>query len=274
MDSGRRIDFYYLDTSQGKPIQVSLVQVTFLQEVKWSPEQLQPTLNRYVTLTKAHWDSKIIIWLKMVPLPLGNAADYISQLDSEAKKHGVSLITGIPAKKEGTDSYYNAVIVIGANTAVYLKHHLVPFGEYTPVPTLLKPVMRFFNIPMSNLVGSPGIPKPLVVDDIKIATFICYEIAYPELIVSRDDDLGMLLTVSNDAWFGHSIASAQHLAIAQMRSGNRASLAFVSNTGITAIIKQWYDTISCAADKSFVLTDFVQPTNGKQYGRNVDDLLF
>ena len=250
----------------GKPIKVSLIQGNIPQAIKWSPDQLQPTLDRYLALTRAHWDSSIIIWPEdAIPLPLQDAIDFVLPLGNEAKQHHVSLITGIPIKKENTDSYFNAVIVIGESTAAYIKHHLVPFGEYTPLPRLFRPVMNLFDIPMSNLVPSEGWPKPLVVNGIKIATFICYEIAYPGLVVSQDNDISMLLTVNNDAWFGHSIASAQHLAIAQMRALEMGRpLLFVSNTGMTAIIKPNGVIQSAApADKTLVLTDIVQPMQGR-----------
>lgn len=263
---GGGLTFIVWTHPQGKPIQVSLVQGNIPQDIKWSPEHLQPTLDSYLSLTRAHWNSQIIIWPEdAIPLPLQNAISFVSQLDIEAREHHVSLITGIPVKKDNNGDYYNAVIVIGASTDAYLKHQLVPFGEYTPIPSLLKPVMGFFDIPMSNLTASTGKPKPMIVDGVKIATFICYEIAYPELVVSQGTDIGMLLTVSNDAWFGHSIASAQHLAIAQMRALEMGRpLLFVSNTGITAIIKP-NGMIQSAApmDKTAVLTDSVQPTQGK-----------
>lgn len=251
---------------QGEPIKVSLIQGNIPQEMKWSPEHLQSTLNQYLTLTTSHWGSKIIVWPEdAVTLPLPEAGEFIIQLDASAKAHHASLITGIPVKKQNTQDYFNAVVAIGESTDVYLKHRLVPFGEYTPVPGIFKPVMNLFNIPMSNLTAGPGIPIPMTISGIKIATFICYEIAYPELVVSHDPSIGMILTVSNDAWFGRSIARDQHLSIAQMRALEMGRpLLFVSNTGLTAIIKPNGMIQSLApADKAVVLTDMVQPTQGR-----------
>ncbi len=275
---GGALTFITWTQPQGKPIQVSLVQGNIPQDIKWSPEHLQPTLERYLSLTRAHWDSPIIIWPEAaIPLPLRNAIGFIMPLNDEANAHHVSLITGIPIKKEYSDEYFNAVIVIGKDNDVYLKHHLVPFGEYTPLPTLLKPLMRFIDIPMSNLTASPGKPQPLIVQGIKISTFVCYEIAYPELVVSPDSKIGMLLTVSNDAWFGRSIASAQHLAIAQMRALEMGRpLLFVSNTGTTAIVKpNGMIQSQLPRDKTAVLTDTVQPTQGKTWWqrRSMDSIL-
>ena len=129
---------------QGKPIQVSLVQGNIPQEIKWSPDQLQFTLDRYISLTQAHWDSSIIIWPEdAIPLPLQTSIHFIDQLTIQAKQHKTSLVIGIPIKNEfnnnnnNNDEYFNGVIVIGSNTDAYLKHHLVPFGEYTPCLVLI-----------------------------------------------------------------------------------------------------------------------------------------
>ncbi|MCC2666782.1 MAG: lnt [Gammaproteobacteria bacterium] len=267
---GGGLTFITWTKPHGKPIQVSLVQGNIPQEIKWSPNQLQLTLDRYAKLTQAHWDSSIIIWPEdAIPLPLKTALPFLDELTMQAKQHHTSLVLGIPVKNESNqnDEYFNTVIAIGAYTDAYVKHHLVPFGEYTPMPSLLKPIMRLFNIPMSNFIPSTGLPKSLEINGITIATFICYEIAYPELVVSHDSSMGMLLTVSNDAWFGQSIASAQHLAIAQMRAIEMGRpLLFVSNTGITAIIKPNGKLQSVAPlNTPFVLTGTVQPMAGKTF---------
>lgn len=264
-------DAAYLSTyswtkNSGNPIQVSLVQGNIDQGVKWSYDQITPTLDHYQALTSPHWDSKIIIWPEnAVPLPLPEASDFIEKMNVEAKNHQATLITGIPVKHPEKNAYYNAVIAVGHDLGFYLKQRLVPFGEYTPFPQLLTRLMDKFNIPMSNLTPSESFSPPLNIQGIKIAAFICYEIAYPEQVLQNDSDIDMLLTVSNDAWFGRSIAQAQHLQIAQMRALELARpVLFVSNNGITAIIKS--NGVIKNSIKPFetaVLTDSVQPMNGK-----------
>lgn len=250
----------------GKPIQVSLIQGNIQQDIKWSYDQIIPTLKLYNQLTNQHWDSQLIVWPESaITLPLQMAEAFINHLDQKAKEHHTTLITGIPVRQKNQNAYYNAVIAIGQNQDFYLKRRLVPFGEYTPLPEILKRVMDKFQIPMSNMVRGDTPLKPMVVNGIKIATFICYEIAFPEQVLSRDSHVDMLLAVSNDAWFGHSIAQAQHLQMAEMRAIELARpILFVGNTGITAIIKPNGAIQSKAPPyQQFVLTDTVQPMIGK-----------
>jgi apolipoprotein N-acyltransferase len=99
---------------------------------------------------------------------------------------------------------------------------------------------------------------------VKILPSICFEITFPDLMRSADQSIGMLLTVTNDAWFGKSSAQAQHLQMAQMRAAefNRPVL-FVGNDGITAIIASNGTIAAMAPDhQAAVLTGRVQPMNG------------
>jgi len=251
---------------QGKPIQVSLVQGNIEQNLKWSYDQIIPTLSHYQRLTDAHWGSKIIIWPEAaIPISLQQAQSFLETLANSAKEHQATVITGIPAKHGVDNTYYNAIVAVGSDYSYYLKRRLVPFGEYTPFPRLLKKVMSTFNIPMSDMVRGEAPPKPLSIQGLKIAAFICYEIAFPEQVNQKDADVSVLLTVSNDGWFGHSIAQAQHLEMAQMRALELGRpLLFVSNTGLTAIIKPDGKIQSSVPPfQSIVLTDVVQPMIGK-----------
>lgn len=252
-------------TPFGKPIQISLIQGNIPQNLKWTWGELTPTLQSYQKQTEQHWDSNIIIWPEAaVPIPLHDALDYLHTLHLEAKKHHTALITGIPIEDKKNNGYYNAVLTIGNGFGFYFKRHLVPFGEFTPLPNYLTKFLDQFHIPLPNTIPSPKATPPLLANGLQIATFICYEIAFPELVRSKDSKIDMLLTVSNDAWFGHSIALAQHLEMAQMRSlemGRPA--AFVSNTGITAFILPNGEIQSRAPiEETYVLTDTIQKTTG------------
>ncbi len=153
-------------------------------------------------------------------------------MSDKAKAHHATLMTGIPVKVPETDSYFNAVISVGRGEGIYLKHRLVPFGEYMPLARYTRPLLTSLDIPMSDFIPDYDPSLPLYAGNIKIATYICYEIAYPELGMVRDSDISLMLTVSNDAWFGHSVAQAQHLQMAQMRSlENGRAQMFVSNDG-------------------------------------------
>lgn len=250
----------------GKPVQISLVQGNIPQELKWVPDHVKPTLKLYQTLTEQHWDSKIIIWPEAaVPIPFQDAKDYLNHIASQALKHHTTVITGIFIKAPVNNDYYNSVVALGQGFGIYLKQRLVPFGEFTPMKVYLGKLLNFFDIPMSDVASGGGKPQPLIIGDIKIGVFICYEIAFPEQVRYQDGDIGMLLTVSNDAWFGHSIAQAQHLEMAQMRALELGRpILFVSNNGMTAFIDPSGKIHSEAPPfEQVVLTASMQPMQGK-----------
>lgn len=250
----------------GKPITVSLVQGNIPQAIKWSPEYLQLSLDRYVELSEPLWGkSQLIIWPEAaIPMALQEAGPFIDAIENKALASGSTLIFGIPIQVETTPGYYNGIITLGESRQSYLKHRLVPFGEFIPTFPLVSRFFNFMSIPMSNMIsGGLGQP-PLKLANTKILPSICYEIAYPEYINTADKETGLLLTITNDAWFGKSSAEAQHLQMAAMRAQElRRPALFVSNDGITAIITP-YGKIEAAAPQyqSYVLSGSIQPMTG------------
>lgn len=126
----------------------------------------------------------------------------------------------------------------GRDLAVYAKQKLVPFGEFFPGRRFLAPVYAFFFRelgvgPLSDL--KPGDRDALLED---AAAFVCYEADYPDLVrnlVRRG--AGLLVNVSNDAWFGVGYGRVQHLAMARMRAVEEGRwLLRAANDGISASI--------------------------------------
>jgi apolipoprotein N-acyltransferase len=112
--------------------------------------------------------------------------------------------------------------------------HLVPFGEFAP-PGLAW-TLRLVNIPMSDF-SSGRTRKPLEAAGQRVAVNVCYEDAFGEEIAAQLPEATLLVNVSNVAWFGDSLAPAQHLQIAQLRAIETARMHLTAtNTGITAAI--------------------------------------
>ncbi|EKD71545.1 MAG: hypothetical protein ACD_46C00163G0002 [uncultured bacterium] len=267
-------------TSAGKPIRVSLVQGNIPQSLKWSPDHLSLSFERYQQLTETLWNkSQIIIWPEAaIPMTLQNAQSFINEMDKKARENNTHLILGIPIKNENGIGYYNAIVSVGSDLKVYLKRRLVPFGEYIPFEKYFSRAFSILDIPLANMQAGKPFQAPLEIDGIKILPSICYEIAFPELIRSTDKNIGLLLTVTNDAWFGKSTAQAQHLQMAAMRAIEMGRpVLFASNDGITAVITPdgRIDT-SAPAYEPTVLSTTVQPTKGLTpwMTNGIDPILF
>lgn len=249
------------------PIQASLIQGDIPQSIKWDSSYVLQNINVYKNLTFDHFSSELIVWPEgAFPVYAQDANRFIEQLGALAKQHHSNIIFGVPIQNQATNQYYNGLLLIGDNQGQYLKRHLVPFGEYTPLQSLFGKMMGYFNIPMSGFTQGPGHQPDLIIHKtIRIAPFICYEIAFPDEVLNSAQHSELLVTLSDDSWFGRSIALAQHMQMAQMRSLETGRYQLLStNTGITAFISPLGDIIKGAPiDQRVVLTDTVYPMTGK-----------
>lgn len=251
--------------SAGESLTVSIIQGNVAQEHKWKRENLQPTLDLYANLTRQSWNSDLIIWPETaVPSFVAQVDDpFLRPMEQEARVNRSSLLLGIADWKPG-DKYYNAMIALGTERAVYHKRHLVPFGEFMPLKPLLQPLIDWLQIPMSDF--SPGeAGKPLLrVAGYSAGISICYEDAFGAEVIAALPEAAFLVNASNDAWFGDSLALPQHLEIARMRALESGRYLLRStNTGISAIIAP--DGRVAARSPAFeqdVLTGLIMPLQG------------
>ncbi len=219
-------------------IDVALVQANIPQEKKWQPSFLMPTLERYRDLSAQAWSADWLIWPEAaVPMLYHQASGYLEQTHQQALNTRTALITGILYDDPHKRKIYNSATGLGLATGLYHKTRLVPFGEYVPLEDGLRGLIEFFDLPMS--VISPGIANQagLQAGNHRIATAICYEIVYPDLVSDMAREAEVILTLSNDAWFGASWGPLQHLEMAQMRALETGRYVIrATNNGVSAII--------------------------------------
>ena len=221
-----------------QPVSVTLVQGNIAQELKWRPEHARATLLTYLELVRAS-HSKLII-LPETAIPMFNVnvpPGYLEALAAHARENGGDLLTGIP-EYVSTGEYYNSVISLGSSPSqTYRKVHLVPFGDYFPMQWALGWLMNMLEIPMSDFSPGSADQRPIAVAGQKIAVDICYEDVFGEEIIRQLPEATLLANFTNDAWWGRSLASWQHLQISQMRSLETGrSMLRATNTGVTAVI--------------------------------------
>ncbi len=251
----------------GEPLRASLIQGNVPQNLKWLPEQRQPTIDLYTRLSRQHWaDSDIVIWPETaLPAYYHQAERFLQGLAAEAARHGSSLMLGLPVRPESApDTYYNSVVAVGEPVQFYNKHHLVPFGEYIPLKDLLGGLLDILQVPMADFSRGAAVQPPLVVAGQKIAVSICYEDAFGEEVIRALPQATVLVNVSNDAWFGDSLAPHQHLQMARMRSMETARPMFrATNNGISALIDhRGRVTARSPQFEVYVLSGSLQPRRG------------
>jgi apolipoprotein N-acyltransferase len=231
------------DINWTKPIHegipVSMVQGNIPQMMRWDPNEVKNILSHYSELTANEWGNKLIIWPEgAIPLPVNYATPFLKQLEQISTDTNTALIVGIPEhSKKNNDQFYNTLLGIGHAKGAYRKDHLVPFGEYVPFESILRGLIDFFDLPMSEFVPFSQKQEHIDIFGYKLGSAICYEIAYPNLVKNRANQSNAILTVGNDAWFGRTIGPHQHLQIAQMRAIETGRPVLrATNNGITAMI--------------------------------------
>lgn len=222
-------------------IEVALVQGNIDQNEKWQAQYRQKFLQLYYDLTLDVQNNALVVWPETaVPVLYRFSDTYFEQVMADLPPD-TALITGIPQQanpnSDQPPQYYNSIMVKGSGDGIYQKQKLVPFGEYVPLEAWLRGAISFFNLPMSNFVAGSKEQPLLNAKGVQIAPFICYEVVYPEFVRQQAQESDLLITISNDSWFGHSVGPLQHLQMAQVRAAENGRYMLRStNNGVTAII--------------------------------------
>jgi len=223
-------------TPAGTPLAASLLQGNVPQDLKFDPARYARTLETYARLAESSQARLIVLPETAVPRMLDSVDPaYLARLAAAAQRNGGDLLLGVPTRTAPGQSY-NSVVSLGASPSqAYHKVHLVPFGEF--VPPGFGWIVRVLSIPLADFSRGAADQRPLAVAGQRVAANICYEDAYGGEMLRQLPEATLLANLSNVAWFGDSLAPAQHLQIARARAleTGRAHLT-ATNTGITAVI--------------------------------------
>lgn len=227
------------------PLTVSLVQGNIAEELKFEAAYREATLSIYADLVAQAKGRLIVLPESALPMFADEVpATYVAELRAAAQRRGGDLLVGLfffepRAEGEDEDRYYNSVVSVGtATTQVYRKRHLVPFGETIPA----KPIAGWFirrvlHIPLADQTPGSASQAPFEVAGQHVAVNICYEDAFGDELIRQLPEATLLVNVTNDAWYGHSLAAEQHEEIAAMRAIETARpMLRATNDGITSII--------------------------------------
>jgi apolipoprotein N-acyltransferase len=250
----------------GEPFQVSLIQANIEQQYKWDVRHFGRTMTQYLNLTDKHWESDLIIWPETAVSAYEHSVRpyYLDPLEEEAKEHGSEILLGVPVMQVKSKRYFNTVMNLGGEGGYYAKRHLVPFGEYAPFRSLLKPFVDALGVPMSDFAPGAAERPLLRVLGHQAGMSICYEDAFGSEMIEALPDAAFLVNVTNDGWFGDSFAPYQHLVMARMRALEDARYLLRStNTGVSAVIgPDGGVRMSAPMFEEHVLTSQVEPLKG------------
>ena len=228
----------WVEEDANRSVEVALVQANIDQNLKFNPAFIGEGLNLYNGLSAPLWENDIVIWPETaIPLLYQSAGAELAYFERLANENNSSLITGILYREE--NSIYNSVTSLGNGSGVYHKQKLVPFGEYVPFANIMKTILKIFSLPMSSLSAGPANQALLQASGFSFASYICYEVVYPDFVRKQAHEADFLVTISNDTWFGASFGPLQHLQMAAMRAlENGRYMIRATSNGVTAFINE------------------------------------
>lgn len=238
-------------------VRIAAVQGDIDQGEKWDAERRERILATYLGLSEQAVESgaRWIVWPETaVPGSLEWDPELSGRIVEFARRHGVTLVVGgmgieFASDREGPSAYYDSAFVVDSDGRLrdrYDKVQLVPFGEYVPLRDLLG---RFFQSLARGLSPNDVTPgrrvRAMLIPGMAerpeaflVGVPICYELIFPDLVRRfAADGAGVLLAVTNDAWYGRTGAPHQFLAMTAVRSAETGRFTVrAANTGISAII--------------------------------------
>jgi apolipoprotein N-acyltransferase len=262
-------------SDSGPPLMVGIVQGNVPINQKWQSKYRDQVIEKLRSMSadlqaqqlardpnQTQRPIDLLVWPETA-LPL-----YYQQTDQQFWQNLVSpdvaLLTGLVDGPAAGESYNAAVLSCNGQQQIYRKRHLVPFGEYLPMRFLFNWVLEYLQLPMSDF--SPG-QQPQTLncgDKIRIGLSICYEDAFANEVRESSGDATLLVNISEDAWFGDSLAPHQRLQMGQMRSRELSRpMVRSANSGPSSVINQRGEVLAQTPQfEPAVLVYQVQPQQG------------
>lgn len=273
---------YSSPETQYEKLKVGLIQGNVEQFMKWNPVYQNLVINKYkdLTLKAAKENPDLIIWPETAtPYYFEESQTETEMMRNLAREIKIPILFGSPHREniKGEVIYFNSAYLLsesGETLSRYDKMHLVPFGEFVPFRKIL-----FFIEKLVVMIGDFGRGTEATVMETagnRAGVSICYELIFPDLIRQAvKNGANFLVNITNDAWFGKSPASYQHMSMGALRAvENRVPLVRAANTGISGTIEatgKIKDETKLFVD-DFRITQIVPATGGKTFYTRYGDV--
>ena len=223
-------------TERVDPRQIGIVQVNIPLTDKFEMARRGESFQLYEDLSKQLSPQDLVVWSEAAFATRQPVMLEALQRVRRATDHRYVASGYVEFADDGP---FNSLIVAGDENANYRKLRLVPFGEYVPFESFLRSVLTWIDVPYSNLQPSRENTRTVSVAHLKLAPAICYEASFEEDVrdAVRQSGADAILVVSEDAWFGDSLAPHQNFEMARMRAREHGRYVIrAANSGISGIV--------------------------------------
>lgn len=245
-------------------LSTAVIQLNLTMRDKWNDRLFWDIIDKYTIALKQNYANDLLVMPETsIPTPDIYVQEILKSWDNDAQLHHSALLLGILKSIHlSKQRFHNSMLALGQAEGYYDKRHLVPFGEY--FPAVFQKFKRWLDLPEGDLDSGSMQQRMITVKNIPIATLICYEIAYPNLLRQVLHHAEFIVSISDNGWFGQSIAGFQQLEMARMLSlqtGRYTVLA--NNDGLSSVIDtKGYIVGSLPAFESGVLRTKIYPASG------------
>jgi len=252
-------------TISEKNVSIGVIQANLSMKDKWDETIFWQLLQRYQNYIKQLLSTSDVILMpeSAIPVPANYISEFVDSIHQQALKYKTAIIFGVPQISNGDDTaYYNTLTTLGLGEGTYFKQHLVPFGEFIPKP--FQRITDWLQIPAANMVPGKKSLSLVRVHNHLIAILICYVLGYPNLLRQQLPEAEWIVSISDDGWFGHSLAMYQQLEMAQVLSLQTGRYQIMANNdGLSSMINPHGDIIaSLPAFHSGILRVNIHPAYG------------
>jgi apolipoprotein N-acyltransferase len=224
---------------EGPGLPVRLLQPNITNLVAWDEELVRQNYSKVLDWSKSACDlpGALVVWPESAAWPFTYDRNAELRADLEALvAAGCPILFNSTTEKEGF--FYNSVLLLGPQGLAgrYHKRHLVPFGEYVPMGRWV-PFLDKLARNVGNFRAGPELML-LPWGEEWLGAAVCFEVVFPvEVAATVRQGATLLVTVTNDAWYGDTAAPWQHYRAARFRAAeSRRFLMRAAITGVSGLI--------------------------------------
>ncbi|MFZ5563409.1 MAG: apolipoprotein N-acyltransferase, partial [Thermodesulfobacteriota bacterium] len=226
---------------------VAVVQGNIDQNQKWDFAFRDATVEKYLALCRraaVEGPDLVVLPETAMPFYFLYDAEATRKVLETARETGAWFLAGAPAAagENGVTEYYNSAYLItpqGRVAGRYDKTHLVPFGEFVPLGPLREwlPFVRTIVAAAGDFTAGK-VGRTLDLDGLPLGVQICYEIIFPyQARRVVQNGAGLIVNITNDAWYGRTSAPWQHFSMVVFRAvETRRAVVRSANTGVSGYI--------------------------------------
>lgn len=227
----------------GDAIPVRILQPNVPNLVEFEPVQVLANYRKVFQMSEeACQDGALVIWPESAAWPFSYDRDEQFARDLQTlSARGCALVFNSTHTAGAGKGIYNSAYLMapGAALARYDKRHLVPFGEYVPFSGVFSFVDKLAREAGDFRAGTSVRLLPVgPTGKERLGMSICYEVVFPDEVADLTRaGATILVTITNDAWYGDTAAPWQHFRAARFRAAeNRRPVLRAAITGVSALI--------------------------------------